>query len=75
MVELTIVENSLTYFKAGLSHIYSIFVRDLKVHTNLKYDYETYCSFSLEWDTMNRLFKTFNSKYLNIFTQVNLSSA
>ena len=29
-VELTIVENSLIYFKAGLDHIYSIFVRDPK---------------------------------------------
>ena len=34
MVEWTTVENSLTYFKAGLDHVYFIFVRDLKVHTN-----------------------------------------
>ena len=41
MAELKIVENSLIYFKAGLDYIYSIFVSDLKVHTNLKH--ETYC--------------------------------
>ena len=35
-VELKIVENSLICFKEGLDHIYSIFVRDLKVHTDLK---------------------------------------
>lgn len=45
-VELTIVENSSVYFKAELNHIHSIFVRELRVHTNLKY--EAYCFFSLE---------------------------